>query len=256
MSAPSLCERLQDKVCVIAGASSVIGHAIATRLAREGATVIGIDRNGDIPGKLTITADLTDEAAVRAAFARIHSEAGRIDFLYNNAGAVSTDDKSALETSSGIVQQMLDANFRTAWLCCKHCIPHMLRNDPATGSVVNSSSFLAGIGSATGQMAYNAAKAAVVQLTRDLGTHLARRGVRVNAICLGPIETPQLRAVFDRIGEAERHRRFTHMPMGRFGTPEEVAGTAAFLASDDSGFITASVFPLDGGISHAFTVPE
>jgi NAD(P)-dependent dehydrogenase (short-subunit alcohol dehydrogenase family) len=131
----------------------------------------------------------------------------------------------------------------------------MLKNDPPSGSIVNSSSFLANMGSSTGQMAYNAAKAAVAQLSRDLGTSLARQGIRVNAISLGPIDTPQLTEVFSRIGKEERMRRFAHMPLGRFGTLDELA-TIAFLASEDSGFITASVFPLDGGIQHAFTVPE
>lgn len=189
-------------------------------------------------------------------FARIHEKTGRIDVLYNNAGAVSSEDKSVLTTSSETLDHIFAANFRTAWLCCKYCVPYMLKNDPASGSIVNSSSFLAGMGSGTGQMAYNAAKAAVAQLSRDLGTNLARRGIRVNALALGPIETPQLTELFSRIGEQERSRRFTHMPLGRFGTLEELAGTVAYLASEDSGFVTASVFPLEGGIQHAFTVPE
>lgn len=121
---------------------------------------------------------------------------------------------------------------------------------------MNVSSFLSGMGSATGQMTYNAAKAAVAQFTRDLGTNFAKRGVRVNALALGPIETPQLAAIFSRIGKEERRRRFTHMPLGRFGTLEELAGMVVYLFSDDSGFVTGSVFPLDGGIQHAFTVPE
>ncbi len=132
----------------------------------------------------------------------------------------------------------------------------MLANQPTRGAVINTSSFLAGMGSATGQMAYNAAKAAVAQLTRDLGVNLARRGVRVNALALGPIETPQLRVVFNRIGPEEAKRRFSLMPFGRFGTLDELAGTVAYLASDDAGFVTASIFPLDGGIQGAFTIPE
>jgi NAD(P)-dependent dehydrogenase (short-subunit alcohol dehydrogenase family) len=250
------CRRLIEKTCVIAGAASAIGRAVADRLAGEGATVVGIDLAEHSVGSLSYTTDLSNEEEVQKVFARIHEETGHIDFLYNNAGLVSSEDTSVLETTTEVLELIWAANFRTTWLCCKYAIPYMLQNDPPSGSVVNSSSFLAGMGAATGQMAYNAAKAAISQLSRDLGTNLARRGVRVNALCLGPIETPQLTELFARIGEQERRRRFTHMPLGRFGTLEEIAGTVAFLASEDSGFITASVFPLDGGIQHAFTVPE
>ena len=248
--------RLVGKVCVIAGAASVIGQAVAKRLLREGAVVVGIDREQHQVGSPALIANLRNEVEVEEAFELIQARFGRIDFLYNNAGAVSPEDKSVVSTSSETVEQIFAANFWTAWLCCKYCVPFMLNNDPPSGSIVNSSSFLANMGSATGQMAYNAAKAAVSQFSRDLGTNLARQGIRMNALSLGPIETPQLAAVFSKIGEQERKRRFTHMPLGRFGTLEELAGTVAFLASADSGFITASVFPLDGGIQHAFTVPE
>jgi len=248
--------RLDGKVCVIAGVASAIGRAVADRLTSEGAVVVGIDREDHAATPLAMTADLTNENEVQNIFARIHEKTGRIDFLYNNAGAVSSDDKSVVNTTSETLDRIFAANFRTAWLCCKYCVPFMLKNNPPSGSIVNSSSFLANMGSATGQMAYNAAKAAVSQFSRDLGTNLARQGIRVNALALGPIETPQLTEVFSRIGEQERKRRFTHMPLGRFGKLEELAGTVAFLASEDSGFITASVFPIDGGIQHAFTVPE
>lgn len=197
-------------------------------------------------------------AACRAGVQRVvlTSSFAAIDCLYNNAGYVTSEDKSVLETDSNVVEQIFKANFLTAWLCCNHGIPYMVKNQPSKSSVVNVSSFLSGMGSATGQMAYNAAKAAVAQFTRDLGTNLAKRGVRVNALALGPIETPQLAAVFTRIGEEERRRRFTHMPFGRFGTLEELAGTVAYLFSEDAGFITGSLFPLDGGIQNAFTVAE
>ncbi len=247
--------RLDGKICVIAGAASSIGQAVARRLEREGGTVIGIDREVHAVGSLRINADLSIEAEVRDVFARIYDEAGRIDVLYNNAGLVSPDDKSALDTSSDTLDRIFAANFRTTWLSCKYGIAQMRKNDPARGSVINTSSFLAGMGAATAQMAYNAAKAAVAQLSRDLGTQLARQGIRVNALALGPIATPQLEAIFFKSGEDERERRFQHMPFGRFGTLDELAGTVAYLASDDAGFITASVFPLDGGIQGAFTVP-
>ncbi|MEO6815732.1 MAG: SDR family oxidoreductase [Edaphobacter sp.] len=248
--------RLAGMTCVIGGAASAIGRAVAERLVSEGAIVVGLDAVEHSTGSISITTDLSDEQSVRETFARIHQETGRIDFLYNNAGLVTPEDKSVLETTSEVLERVWSANFRTAWLCCKYGIPYMLQNNPPSGSVVNCSSFLAGMGSATGQMSYNAAKAAVAQMSRDLGTNLARQGVRVNALCLGPIETPALTEVFTRIGEEERRRRFVHMPLGRFGTLEQIAGTVAFLASSDSGFITASVFPLDGGIQNAFTVPD
>ncbi len=249
-------QRFSGKVCVIAGCAGAIGRAVAARLAEEGAIIVGIDRQNHTVGALRRNADLSQEAEVRDVFAEIHGQMGRIDVLYNNAGLISADDKSALETSIETLEHIFAANFRTTWLCCKYAIPYMLANQPAHGAVINTSSFLAGMGSATGQMAYNAAKAAVAQLTRDLGVNLARRGVRVNALALGPIETPQLRAAFDRIGPEEAKRRFSLMPLGRFGTLDELAGTAAYLASDDAGFVTASVFPLDGGIQGAFTIPE
>jgi NAD(P)-dependent dehydrogenase (short-subunit alcohol dehydrogenase family) len=252
----SKCRRLEGNVCVIAGAAGVIGRAVADRLTSEGAVVVGIDQEEHTTGSLSLIANLSSENEVQNVFARIFEMNGRIDFLYNNAGAVSSEDKSVVNTTTETLDRIFAANFRTAWLCCKYCVPFMLSNEPPSGSIVNSSSFLANMGSATGQMAYNAAKAAVSQLSRDLGTNLARLGIRVNALSLGPIQTPQLAEVFARIGDQERNRRFTHMPLGRFGTLEELASTVAFLASEDSGFITASVFPIDGGIQHAFTVPE
>ncbi|WP_419729895.1 SDR family oxidoreductase [Lichenicola sp.] len=252
---PSMEKRLDGKVCVIAGAASVIGLAVAARLEQEGGMVIGIDRQNHAVGCISLKADLCVEEEVQDVFARIHDQTGRIDVLYNNAGLISPDDRSALETSSETLDLIFAANFRTTWLCCKHAIPYIFKTVPVNGSIINTSSFLAGMGSASAQMAYNAAKAAVAQLSRDLGTQLARRGIRVNALALGPIATPQLDAMFARIGSDERERRYQHMPLGRFGTLQELAGTIAYLASDDSGFVTASVFPLDGGIQGAFTVP-
>ena len=206
-------------------------------------------------GTLSLQADLTDEDEVRQAFARIHAALGRVDVIYNNAGRSDRSDHSALDLALETWERVLADNLTTAFLCCKHGIPYLLDNDPPGGSVINTASFLAGMGAASAQMAYSAAKAGVIQLSRDLGVHLARRGVRVNALVLGPIETPQLRELFAGLSPDETARRFAHYPMGRFGTLEELAGTAAYLASDDSGFITGAAFPLDGGIPAAFTVP-
>jgi len=248
--------RLAGKVCVIAGAAGAIGEAVAQRLADEGAVIAGIDLKDHSVGSLTLVADLTDEPQVEAAYARIHRELGEIDVIYNNAGVADFGDRSALETSMETWARVFAGNLTTTWLSCKHGIPYMLRKPVPGGSVINTGSFLAGMGAASAQMAFSAAKAAVAQLSRDLGVNLARSGVRVNALSLGPIETPQLKAMFAGLGPQQVSRRFTHMPMGRFGTLDQLAGAVAFLASDDAGFVTASTFPIDGGIPGAFTVPD
>lgn len=251
---PSI-QRLQGKVCVITGAASALGKAAAERLSSEGATVIGVDRRGHSVGLHSLRSELTEEEGVRRLFEGIKRDFGRIDVLYNNVGLNDRDDHSALETSLEVWERVLAANLTTTFLCCKHGIPHMLANDPPSGSVINTASFLAVMGAATSQMAYSVAKAGVIQLSRDLGVHLARQGVRVNALVLGPIETPQLNELFARVGEEGRAQRFIHYPMGRFGTLAELAGTVAYLASDDAGFVTGAAFPIDGGISSAFTIP-
>lgn len=248
--------RLRSRVCVIAGAAGAIGEGIARRFADEGAIVVGIDRKEHAVGELSIRAELTDEAQVRDAYGRVHHELGRVDVIYNNAGSIDPEDHSALDISIETWNRVFADNLTATWLSCKHGIPYMLRNDPAKGSVINTASFLAGMGAASAQMAFNAAKAGVEQLSRDLGIHLARRGVRVNSLALGPIETPQLKRTFDRIGTKGAARRFVHMPMGRFGTIGELAATAAYLASDDAGFVTAANFPIHGGIPGAFTVAD
>ena len=248
--------RLTGKVCVIAGAAGVIGEATAERLRREGATVVGVDQKEHSVGALSLNANLTEEAEVERTFAHIYQEFGRIDVLVNNAGLNDPNDHSALDMTRETWERVFAANLTTTFLSCKHGIPYLLRNDPPSGSVINTASFLAVMGAATSQMAYSAAKAAVIQRSRDLGTNLARRGVRVNALCLGPIETPQLRLLFDGRPPEDLPKRLIHYPMGPFGTLEELAGTVAYLASDDSGFVTASAFPINGGITSAFTVPS
>ena len=246
--------RLAGRVCIVAGVGGALGEAVAQRFAAEGGIVVGVDRVGHEVGQLALQADLAIEDEVRNAYEEVWRRFGRVDVLYNNAGLIDREDHSALDLDMEVWNRVLAANLTTTWLSCKHAIALMLRSDPVRGSVINTASFLAGMGSATAQMAFNVAKAGVEQLSRDLGVQLARRGVRVNALALGPIETPQLRATFERIGPAEAQRRFLHMPLGRFGTMEELAATAAYLASDDSGFVTASSFPLNGGIPSAFTV--
>ena len=200
-------------------------------------------------------ADLTEESRVQELYLDVVREHGRLDVIYNNMGLMDRNDHSALDMSLETWRNALDANLTSTFLSCKHGIPHMLKTDPTGGSVINSASFLAAMGSATAPMGYAAAKAGVVQLTRDLGVHLARSGVRVNAVLFGPIETPAQREVLER-DPSVLAKRLVHWPMGRFGTLEEAAGTIAFLAGDDSGFITGAAIPLDGGITTAFTVPD
>lgn len=248
--------RLQGRVCVIAGAAGYIGEGVARRLAAEGAVIAGIDLKPHAVGELSLNADLTSEPDVQAAYAEIHGRFGRIDVIYNNAGLIDFSDRSALDTTPEVWPRVFAGNLTTTFLSCKHGIPYMLRNEVPGGSVINTSSFLAGMAAASAQMAFNAAKAGVAQLSRDLAANLARSGVRVNALCLGPIETPQLKAMFSALGPEETRRRFIHMPMGRFGTLEELASAVVFLASDEAGFVTGSDFPIHGGVPGAFTVPD
>jgi NAD(P)-dependent dehydrogenase (short-subunit alcohol dehydrogenase family) len=246
---------LDGKVCVVNGAASLIGQAVAERFAREGAVVVGVDQVGHDVGDYPVQADLTEESEVAEVFREVVRDRGRLDVIYNNTGLMARDDRSALDISLDTWHRALDVNLTSVFLSCKHGIPHLLTTEPAGGSVINAASFLAAAGSATAPMGYAAAKAGVVQLSRDLGVHLARSGVRVNAVLFGPIETPQQRQILER-NPAVLAKRMVHWPMGRFGTLAEAAGTIAFLAGDDSGFITGAAIPLDGGITGAFTGPE
>ena len=250
-----LVEGLVGKVCVVNGAASLIGQAVADRFAREGAVVVGVDKVEHSIGEHTVQADLAQEARVEEMYREIVREHGRLDVIYNNMGLMDRSDRSVLDMSLQTWRNALDANLTSIFLSCKHGIPHLLNTEPAGGCVINAASFLAAVGSATAPMAYTAAKAGVVQLSRDLGVHLARSGVRVNAVLFGPIETPQQRAILES-DPSVLEKRLVHWPMGRFGTLEEAAGTIAFLAGDDAGFITGAAIPLDGGITEAFTVPE
>jgi NAD(P)-dependent dehydrogenase (short-subunit alcohol dehydrogenase family) len=246
---------LAGKVCVINGAASLIGRAVAERFGREGAVVVGVDKVAHAVGDHVVEADLTQESRVAELYEEIVREHGRLDVIYNNMGLMGPSDRSALEMSLDTWRSALDANLTSVFLSCKYGIPQLLSTGPAGGSVINAASFLAAVGSATAPMAYTAAKAGVVQLSRDLGVHLARSGVRVNAVLFGPIETPQQREILER-NPSVLEKRLVHWPMGRFGSLAEAAGTIAFLAGDDSGFITGAAIPLDGGITEAFTVPE
>jgi NAD(P)-dependent dehydrogenase (short-subunit alcohol dehydrogenase family) len=245
--------RLADKVCVITGAAGGIGSATAAVFEREGARVVGVDLLQHSVGELALTADVTDEAAVAAVYARVREELGRIDVLFNNAGIAPPDDRSVLETSLEAWERVQAINLRAVFLCCKHGLPQLL--DGGGGSVINTASFVAMMGSATSQISYTASKGGVVALSRELGVEFAKRGVRVNALCPGPIETPLLRDLF-AAHPTEAARRMVHIPMGRFGRADEIANAVLFLASDDSTYVNATAFVVDGGISGAYTTPQ
>jgi NAD(P)-dependent dehydrogenase (short-subunit alcohol dehydrogenase family) len=249
--------RLEGKVCVITGAAGGIGAATAVQFRAEGATVVGVDLRDDIEGvDLALACDVADEEAVRAMYARARGEYGRLDVLFNNAGISPDDDVSVLDTSLEAWQRVQDVNLKSVFLCCKHGIPHLLNNDPPTrGSVINTASFVAVLGAATSQISYTASKGAVLSLSRELGVEFARRGVRVNALCPGPVDTPLLRQLYAS-DPAKAARRLIHVPMGRFATAAEIASSALFLASDESSYVTASTFLVDGGISGAYVTPE
>jgi NAD(P)-dependent dehydrogenase (short-subunit alcohol dehydrogenase family) len=244
--------RLEGKVCVVTGSASGIGAELARLFAAEGARVAGIDLEAGAEGELVIQADVSAEDQVEAAYARVAAEMGRIDVLINNAGINPGDDGSVLETSLESWQRVQDVNLRGVFLCCKHGIPHLL--EAGGGSVVNVASFVALMGAAVSQGSYTASKGAVLSLSRELGVEFAGRGVRVNALCPGPVNTPLLQELFAKDPE-RAEKRLVHIPMGRFGEAEEIARAALFLAGDDSSFVTASALVVDGGLSGAYLTP-
>ena len=248
-----MADRLVGKVCVITGAASGIGAESARAFAREGAKVVGVDVSPGAEGELSLEADVTDEEQVRGMYERAKDAFGRIDVLFNNAGINPTDDTSALETPLDAWQRVQDVNARGVFLCCKHGIPYLL--DADGGSVINTASFVAVMGAAVSQISYTASKGAVLSLSRELGVEFARRGVRVNALCPGPVNTPLLQELFASDPE-KAARRLVHLPMGRFAEAREVAEAAVFLASDESSYVTASTFLVDGGLSAAYVTPE
>jgi NAD(P)-dependent dehydrogenase (short-subunit alcohol dehydrogenase family) len=252
-------KRLQDRVAVITGAASGIGLASARRFADEGAVVVGVDLNTDAiealakeTGGAAITCDVTDEAAVEALFAQVVADHGRVDVAFNNAGISPPEDDSILDTGIEVWDKVQRVNLTSVYLCCKHGIPHLLEG--GGGSVINTASFVAVMGAATSQISYSASKGGVLTMTRELGVQFAREGIRINALCPGPVNTPLLQELF--ASDSERaQRRLVHVPMGRFAEATEIAAAAAFLASDDSSYMTASTFLVDGGISGAYTTP-
>ena len=245
--------RLDGKVCVITGAAGGIGAETARLFREEGAKVVGVDLGETEHVELALVADVTDDDAVRELYATVCERFGRVDVLFNNAGISPTDDASVLDTSLEAWQRVQDVNLKSVFLCCKHGIPHLL--DAGGGSVINTASFVAVMGAATSQISYTASKGGVLSLSRELGVEFARRGVRVNALCPGPVNTPLLQELYAKDPEQAR-RRLVHLPMGRFAEPREIAQGALFLASDESSYVTGSTFMVDGGLSGAYVTPE
>jgi NAD(P)-dependent dehydrogenase (short-subunit alcohol dehydrogenase family) len=245
--------RLEGKVCVITGAASGIGAESARLFAAEGAKVVGVDIEPDSEGELALRADVTDGEQVRAMYEQARDEFGRIDVLFNNAGINPPIDGSVLETPLEVWQQIQDVNLRGVFLCCKHGIPHLLAS--GGGSVINTASFAAVMGSAVSQISYTASKGGVLALSRELGVEFANRRVRVNALCPGPVDTPLLHELF-AADEEQAKRRLVHLPLGRFAEAREIANGALFLASDESSYVTATAFMVDGGLSSAYMTPE
>jgi NAD(P)-dependent dehydrogenase (short-subunit alcohol dehydrogenase family) len=251
--------RLEGKVAVITGAASGIGRASARKFAAEGAHVVVADLDEDggtamakeIDG-LFVRADVTDADDVQAMYAAAIERFGGLDVCFNNAGISPPDDDSILETELDAWRRVQEVNLTSVYLCCKYGIPHLLER--GGGAVVNTASFVAVMGAATSQISYTASKGGVLAMSRELGVQFAREGVRVNALCPGPVNTPLLQKLFAEDPERAA-RRLVHVPMGRFAEPEEIAAAVAFLASDDASFITASTFLVDGGISGAYVTP-
>ncbi|MRJ75224.1 3-oxoacyl-ACP reductase [Aeromicrobium sp. SMF47] len=251
--------RIEGRVAVVTGGCSGIGLATVRRFAAEGAhVVIGDVDDTSGPGVAEevggtyVHVDVTDKEQVEALFRTAHETYGSVDIAFNNAGISPPEDDSILDTDLDAWRRVQDVNLTSVYLCCKAVLPYML--DQGRGSIINTASFVAVMGAATSQISYSASKGGVLSMSRELGVQFARQGVRVNALCPGPVNTPLLQELF--ADDPERAaRRLVHVPVGRFAEPEEIANAVLFLASDESSFMTASTFLVDGGISGAYVTP-
>jgi NAD(P)-dependent dehydrogenase (short-subunit alcohol dehydrogenase family) len=252
--------RLQDRVAIVTGGVGGIGAATVRRFAEEGAKVVVADLADDAGAALAaevggryVRCDVTDAEQVSAMVEQTVSAYKTIDIAFNNAGISPPDDDSILDTGIEAWRRVQDVNLTSVYLCCKAVLPVMRAN--GRGSIINTASFVAVMGAATSQISYTASKGGVLAMSRELGVQFAREGIRVNALCPGPVDTPLLRELFAKDPERAA-RRLVHIPIGRFARAEEIANAALFLASDESSFITASTFLVDGGISGAYVTPE
>jgi NAD(P)-dependent dehydrogenase (short-subunit alcohol dehydrogenase family) len=252
-------QRLEGRTAVVTGAAGGIGRATARRFAAEGANVVCTDLEGDAGrhvadevGGLFVAADVSDEDQVKAVFEQAVERFGTLDIAFNNAGISPPEDDSILDTDLDAWDRVQRVNLTSVYLCCKYAIGHMRTG--GGGSIINTASFVAVLGSATSQISYTASKGGVLAMSRELGVQFAREGIRVNAVCPGPINTPLLQELFAKDPERAA-RRMVHIPMGRFGEADEIAAAVTFLASDDASFITASTFLVDGGITAAYVTP-
>ena len=248
--------RLEDRTAVITGGCSGIGLATARRFAAEGAHVVigdvDVDRGSEVAAELEATfvrTDVTDAEQVAGLFARAKSVGGSVDIAFNNAGISPPEDASILDTDIDTWRRVQEVNLTSVYLCCQAALPYM--RERGSGSIINTASFVAVMGAATSQISYTASKGGVLSLSRELGVQFAREGIRVNALCPGPVNTPLLQELFAKDPERAQ-RRLVHIPAGRFAEPEEIANAALFLASDESSFVNASTFLVDGGISGAY----
>jgi NAD(P)-dependent dehydrogenase (short-subunit alcohol dehydrogenase family) len=255
--------RLDGKVAVITGGCSGIGLATVRRFVEEGAEVVigdvddarGAELADELGHESNVTyahVDVTSKEEVDALFKTAKDTYGSVDIAFNNAGISPPDDDSILDTELEAWRRVQEVNLTSVYLCCKAALPYML--EQGRGSIINTASFVAVMGAATSQISYSASKGGVLSMSRELGVQFARQGVRVNALCPGPVNTPLLQELF-ATDEERAARRLVHVPMGRFGEPEEMANAVLFLASDESSFITASTFLVDGGISGAYVTP-
>jgi NAD(P)-dependent dehydrogenase (short-subunit alcohol dehydrogenase family) len=255
--------RLDGKVCVITGAGGGMGRDAAILFGEEGAEVCVADVSGEAAEEtvrlckygtaFAVEVDVADENAVRAMYEAAVDRFGGVDVLYNNAGISPADDGSILETDVEAWQRVQDVNTKGVYLCCKHGIPRLLER--GGGSVINVASFVAILGAATSQISYTASKGAVLALSRELAVQFARQGVRVNALCPGPVETPLLLSIWGD-DPAAAQRRLVHLPMGRLAKPREIVNAALFLASDESSYVNGATFLVDGGLTAAYVTPE
>lgn len=253
--------RLEGKVCVITGSAGGMGREAALLFSEEGAKICVADVNQEAGEKTAsecrdaffFKVDVSDAGSVQEMYRTTAQRFGGVDVLYNNAGIMPEDDSSVLETEEEAWQRVQDVNTKGVFLCCKYGIPRLLER--GGGSVINVASFVALMGAATSQISYTASKGAVLSMTRELAVEFARRGVRVNALCPGPVETPLLMRLFAETPGA-LERRLVHLPMGRLAQAREIAQGALFLASEDSSYVNGSTFLVDGGLTAAYVTAE